>query len=223
MQKFLLPALLSSVLFSAAAWAQENPNAPCCRSTPKWYGSISGGAAFLQDTDISNPFGVQDRITYSVGYAVSGAIGYKVLSGVRTELELAYRTNNADNGPPALPNVIYPQRSVAIMANAYCDFHNTTEFTPYVGAGVGPANVQTPRYYTPGGNATGKVAGWTVAYQFMMGVNYELKGGTNPVEVGFGYRYFTGQDMETKLKGVNGSFSVPNDSHNVEVAARMYF
>jgi opacity protein-like surface antigen len=64
---------------------------------------------------------------------------------------------------------------------------------------------------------------WALGYQFMLGVNYGFRMGLTPFEVNLGYRYFTGQNGETKFKTEPGTVSFPNDSHNLELGARMYF
>lgn len=211
----------------------EDPRA-CCHGDgpPRWYGSLSGSAVFLQDTVINHTdpaFGGPEGQTFNTGYGISGAIGYQLFSGVRTELEIANRSNTLDKDPGATnslpPGTSAQQSSVAIMANTYIDLHNSSNYTPYVGAGIGRAHVKNPRYYTnPGlGLTTGKIAGWTTAYQFMTGVSYEITNNFAPIYFNFGYRYFTGQDLDVKLNNAPGKFSVNNDSHNVELGLRIYF
>lgn len=193
--------------------------------------NLSGSAVFL-DTAVITPtdsaFSTSGQ-SFKTGYAISGAIGYQIFSGVRAELEVANRTNTVNKDPTAV-NVLpagtsAQQSSTAIMANAYIDLHNATNYTPYFGAGIGRANVKNPRYYfNPGlGLTTGKIAGWTNAYQFMTGVSYEYKNTVAPLHFSLGYRYFTGQDLEVRLNNAPGEFSVNNDSHNVELGMRIYF
>lgn len=226
MKRLLLTACFITLLPLAASAAD---NRACCRPEPNWYVGLSGMAVFLKDTDISHPgfttAGGVDGQTYDIGYGLAGAVGYRIFSNIRMEFELAFRSNDVDTDPGADfvggPAGTHEQKSIAVMLNTYYDYHNRTRFTPYAGAGIGKAYVKNPRFYTTGGGDTGTLKGWTIAYQFMGGINYELD--SIPAELNLGYRYFTGQDLEKALPPASGNVSVPNDSHNVELGGKMFF
>lgn len=231
---FLFLAALGLALPPQPALALPQKKGPCCRegAHPRWYAAISGSAVFLRDTQIthSSPlYSNPDGQSYKPGYGVSGAIGYRVLSGVRVELEVADRQSKVRKDPGVInalePGQFSAQRSTAFMANTYIDLHNNSPLTPYFGVGVGAAYVKNPRYYVDLGTmeASKKLTAWTLAYQFMTGVTYELEG--TPFELGFGYRYFTGQDAEatSNLSNFPSKVKFPNDSHNLEATARMNF
>jgi opacity protein-like surface antigen len=226
--------LTTASLLASPVLAEE----PCCRdnANPRWYAGFSGSLVMLRDTDIKNTSAVPgfvnpDSISFDPGFGVSGALGYRILSGVRGELEVAYRANEVDKDPNAsniIPSgSISQQKSVALMGNVYVDMHNDSPYTPYIGAGVGAVHVKSPRYYviTSGPSIVEnlRLKEWTLGYQFMLGVNYEVRMGLTPFEINLGYRYFTGQDAETKFKTDGAKVEFPNDSHNLELGARMYF
>ena len=230
-----------ALVLSASA-AQADAPTTCCRPDKSWYVAFSGGVGLPQPTDYTHPDfttngSTTNRDAYKAGYEISGAVGYKVLSGVRTELEVTERQNDVKNpvvDPNAPPNAYYAAQSTAIMANGYIDLHNDTSYTPYFGVGVGEADVDTRHYYTfksgpinalitSGGS--NKMSGWGTAYQFMAGVNYETSAGTTPIEINLGYRYFATQDIKdtarTNLFSAPVSFST--SSHNIELGLRAFF
>lgn len=228
----LLGASVAASLFSYAAYA-ESKATPCCRrdGNPRWYAGISGSVVFLQDVNIgssSASYPTPDKQAFKPGFAVSANVGYKVFSGVRAELEIIQRTNDVEKdstGTLLPPGMFAEQKSVAIMANGYIDLRNSTNFTPYAGAGIGKVFVKNPRYYTDNntGETSKKLAGWATAYQFMLGVSYTIE--NTPFELTGGYRYFTSQDVEDKSSLTNfpSTLNFNNDSSNIEFGARLNF
>jgi opacity protein-like surface antigen len=199
----------------------------CCAGNgpPSWYIGVVGYVTFLKDVDIDRtaPFS-DDTYTTDMGYGFGAQVGYLLTPDIRLELEIARRTNDLDklNGQvPTLANGTYSaQKSTAYMANAYYDFHNSSNYTPYLGGGVGRAFIKAPVYY-PGLQQFLKE--WVLAYQFMAGVNYELETDINPIVFTFGYRYFSGQDPETKFNNAPITATYGNDSHNLELGGKFFF
>lgn len=114
--------------------------------------------------------------SYRDDFGVGGAFafGYDFLPKynvpVRTELEYALRTDanfkyNDRNRVAKMPQTL--------LANMYLDFENETDFTPYVGGGVGIS------FVGPDTNFAWNVGG---------GVSYEV---TENIEVDLGYRYLS--------------------------------
>jgi opacity protein-like surface antigen len=204
----------------------------CCRELPQWYMGLSGQAVFLDDADIkhSNPAYTSDLLIFDPGYGLSGQIGYRLFPKIRTELEFVYRTNEIGEAPGSaiIGSGKAEQTSIAAMLNAYYDFANQTRLTPYIGAGVGVAQVSNDRFYIDGitGERTDTLEAFTLAYQLMAGVSYEIDSGmSTPIEFVLGYRYFTGADVEDEstLSSFPSDLSFPNDSHNAELGVRMFF
>ena len=233
---FLTALTWVAASFPSTAFAYD-PDAPCCHDNggpPRWYAGMTGSAVFLNDVDIkhsSAAYTNPDGQKFHIGAGISGEVGYKLFSGIRTELEISQRNNTvskdnaATNAIPAGKTV--EQKSTAIMFNTYVDLHNSSSYTPYFGAGVGEVYVKNPRYYTDNGTGqiSDKLVAWTMGYQFMFGVNYELNTFQFPMEIGLGYRYFTGQDVKTKstLTNFPSNLSFSNTSQNIELGGRVYF
>jgi opacity protein-like surface antigen len=231
----ILIFIVTCVTFSNVAHAQATR--ACCTGNdgPKnWYIGISGSAVMLDDVNIShsNPaYSNIDGQTFKTGQAISGAVGYKVLSGVRTEVEIVSRRNTVDKDnvatnalPPGASSI---HSSTAVMLNGYIDLHNKTSYTPYFGAGIGKAYVKNPRYYRDNGTGetSDKLNVWATSYQFMTGINYEVSNFSFPFEINMGYRYFTSQDVKTtsSLSNFPSKLEFPNTSHNIELGFRVYF
>ncbi len=97
----------------------------------------------------SAPYPFPDWHSYDFGYGYAVATGFRVLPDVRWELEVSDREStikhNTFANTLAPPGQHWdPGRSTAIMTNAYYDFHNASQFVPYLGAGIGDAYVRTP-------------------------------------------------------------------------------
>lgn len=215
------------------ATARGKNEQPCCRAggAPRWYAGLSGFVVFLQDVGIkleSSSFALpsnDDTYTTDFGFGFAAQIGYFVTPDIRAEFELAARFNDLDrlNGQsPQLNQGQYSAHtSLAYMLNGYYDFHNSSNFTPYLGAGAGVAFVKAPVQYDGYGQF---LSVYTPAYQFMAGVSYMIDtGGLNPFIVHAGYRYFSGIDPEQDFKNfpITGTYS--NDSHNFELGGKILF
>ncbi len=203
----------------------------CCVSEgpPRWYVGAVGFMVFLKDVDIDKTASIPlatPRDTYSskLGFGFGGQVGYRITPEFRGELEVTRRTNDIDklNGvKPTLSSGTYSsQKSNYYMVNGYYDYTNETSFTPYVGAGVGMRYTRAPVYYP---NASTFLKEWTIAYQFMTGISYEVATDFNPIIFNFGYRYVTGQDAETKFKTAPIKATYNNDSHNLELGGKFLF
>jgi opacity protein-like surface antigen len=226
---------------------QPSPNAPvaqaipgegdgsrsCCRSngTPRWYVGFTGFLVYLDDQDVElSPVSFLNKpktiYTTKLGYGWGANVGYRITPEIRAEFEFARRESDTDKvivTNPIPPGTVSSQRSTSYMANVYYDFINSTSYIPYLGAGLGMSKVNAPIYYVAGGQST-MLKEWTMSYQFMAGISYKLDLDLNPIVFNFGYRYFTGQDMEVNINGSNGAKATYfNDSHNLELGGRFYF
>lgn len=221
---------VATILLTQQAFAEVQRG--CCRKEPRWYGAISGGAVFLDDTqhsDINGPL-AGDVQSYHAGFGFTGAVGYLVFPNIRTEVEISFRRNEVDKDLSAIAlgdcgsNCTSRQSSIGLMTNAYYDFHNSTRFTPYIGAGIGMMRVKNPRLYGSSGNFSKKLTDDVLAYQFMSGISYEMRSSFKPIILSLGYRYVTGEDLKKNLGGPTTSpISTTNDSHNVEAGAKIFF
>jgi OOP family OmpA-OmpF porin len=166
MRTLALAALLSALSVGAA------------QATEGWYGRIDVGYTVdgeieLDDTD----FDLEDDWMADVG------VGYGFMGGFRAEGELAYRNNDID--------LISDEVEVwSLMANLFYDFNRGGRFQPYLGAGVGFAQLETL-------GEDEDSWGW----QGLAGVGIEL---SDRATLDIGYRYFVLEDLQ--LFGIDSDY-----------------
>lgn len=109
------------------------------------------------------------------------AAGVKLFDALRTELELGMNTGTRVSWDD-IENSTF---SNALLVNAYYDFDTHTGFKPYIGAGIGIAELE----YKNEDWITGLVfkdKGTNFAYQFGAGVSYDFN---KHFSLDVGYRY----------------------------------
>ncbi|MBN8531839.1 MAG: porin family protein [Alphaproteobacteria bacterium] len=203
--RFLTGLCLAIATLAHSAQAEER--------WPRWYLGLSGSGQFNSDGDISGP-GISTNAEYDTGYGFTAALGYQPSFGnqffdnTRYELEFGYRSSDIDTVGGATANG--DVTSLSYMVNAYYDFRNSSRFTPYLGLGLGMANVD----FDPGIGANDENV---FAYQFMLGLTYAPE--TLPMtEWGVGYRYFATDDVE-----VAPSTELEYSTHSVEANVKLRF
>lgn len=107
---------------------------------PKFLMSIQDTGKVDRSSGVSG-FDVSDYSEFGVGGAL--AAGYDLWAQhsipVRTEIEMALRTNSSKEWKSINGKIKGTWNNSSLMANVFYDFHNDTQFTPYVGAGLGLA------------------------------------------------------------------------------------
>jgi OmpA-OmpF porin, OOP family len=144
------------------------------------------------------------------GFAVGGKAGYDFI-GPRAELEVGYGALPTTANIPGTA-IINRVGQLNVMANAYYDFFPAAALTPYVGAGVGIAFV----------DSTTSLGSTQFAYQGMLGLAYNINdwmrfqvegryyGTTNPsVNTPIGNVSFQNQNV-LALAGVTFKFGAPS-------------
>ena len=179
----------------------------------------------------------------AIGYDL-GALGY---APVRLEAEFLKRgsvkmdykggTNTASSGGSigTLSDYKVSASVSTIFANAYLDFHNDSKFTPYIGAGVGGAYVDTkvgstkrldlehnqpyyvddPSYtgitntwHSYEGNMKGQHSDWNFAWNASAGFAYDL---TENVALDLSYRYSDFGEVDFGTTGYNLGGAIGNN------------
>jgi opacity protein-like surface antigen len=127
------------------------------------------------------------------GWTVSGAVGRQIGDGFRGEGEVLYLDSSGKHSGAG------DLKTVAGLLNGYYDFNRQGAWQPFVGAGVGFAQVKVD-----GGPSNGDDTGF--AYQFKVGVahpfNDRLTG-----EVAYRYLGVNGLEFGAGPGRVNGDFS----------------
>jgi len=173
---------------------------------------ISGnlGAVVVNDSDLDD--GVDTgEFTFDTGFGFVGALGSSIQNGGRIEAELGYRKNDFDEikidgfGKGDIDGDI---TSLSLMGNAYYDFSTEGSFTPYIGAGLGFANIEADIDNIDSEDDT------VFAYQFILGGSFVS---SETLSVDLQYRYFATDDPE--FEGTEAEYS----THNLMIGLRQSF
>lgn len=234
--KRLLLASSALALFAGAGTAQADG----------LYISVFGGANWTEDSSASlfATDGPTDSTANSwssdadTGFIVGGAVGThldKWVTGLKVELEASYRRSDVggvwnvtdfDTGVIDPGNVVTGSidanlSTFAVMANAWYEHDMGWKVRPYIGGGIGWARTNSNGALLTTTGSTEDT--WDrdndgFAWQLGIGFNYEAAPG---VDVGLGYRYFNGPDINQPFT-INLGFSdaatfgrLENDNHTV--------
>jgi opacity protein-like surface antigen len=174
------------------------------------YVSGSIGSVILNDADVGN----DGELSFDSGIVATFALGTSIGSAARVEAEIGYRQNDLDKmdfddkGSFSL-NDGGDVSATSLMGNAYYDFNNESSFTPFIGGGLGFANVEYDL-----DNMDSKEDDNVMAYQMMLGVGYAM---TEQLNIDLQYRYFATADPE-----IDGA-DVEYQTHNVMLGLRYSF
>ena len=140
---------------------------------------------------------------------------------LRVELEFAMRGNSETEWSGILGTGDMTFNSTTLLANVYYDFHNSTAFTPYVGAGLGLAfNYLGVDWRTHNGNHGGSIDDrqTNFAWQVGAGVAYSF---TDNMAVDVAYRYL---DLGyTQVDGHYGDVGIRPYNHEIMLGLRFGF
>ncbi|MDH3998599.1 MAG: outer membrane beta-barrel protein, partial [Desulfuromonadales bacterium] len=174
---------------------------------------VSGnlGAAFINDADFEEPEGYTGKMSFDTGFGLTGAVGTTFENGTRVEVEVGYYDNDINElkfdgfGTRKVDGDI---QVISAMANGYLNFSENWMFSPFVGAGLGAANIKVDPYLI--NNEEDDV----FAYQVMLGAAAPLD---ETLTVDFQYRFFGVNDPDFK------DYEFEYSSHNLMVGIRKSF
>ncbi len=190
---------------AAAALALAVP----AEAAGNWYVGFIGGANWVEDHSFSAataPTVSADTLTWSTdadtGFVIGGAVGLNLsnmMSGLRVEIEAAYRENQIDGawtsntGPPGVSTgtLDIDHSTFSVLANAWYDFP-LGNVAPYIGGGVGWAETELDGHYLGGTTGPFNFSDSGFAWQLGAGINFDV---SPNVKLGVGYRYFKGPDV----------------------------
>lgn len=201
--------MLNKILVFSFAWIVLAGFGAAAASA-ETYLSGNMGLSSVSDADIRAD---QDggELSLDHGFAVTGALGQTVGGAGRVEIELGYRTNDIDRveldsfGTIAEDGDI---RTVSLMGNAYYDLATGTSFTPFIGGGVGLANIEADI------KAVGSDDDTLFAYQVAAGGSLALD---DRLTIDLQYRYFATADPA--FDGVDAEY----ETHNLMFGLRLSF
>lgn len=169
-------ALLAALAISSTVQAQDI-------TQPKGlYIGAGIGASIPSEAKITGP-GVSTEAELDAFVAAMATLGYSYSNNLRSEIELAYRQNDVAKVGTSTGSGDYT--TINPMLNLYYDFPGMGRFTPYLGAGVGLANLDLGSVSPVDGSRLDD-SDWVYAYQGIAGIGYQL---TNNVGLFADYRY----------------------------------
>ncbi|MFK7751416.1 MAG: outer membrane protein [Sedimentitalea sp.] len=161
------------------------PSAVIAEDTNGFYLKAYAGLSSLQ-TDAITLGAAPANASFDSGTAFGGAVGYDYAnSPFRAELEFTYRSGDATL--PVAVGTGGDFASTTLMLNGYYMFDTASKLTPYLGLGIGYATEID--FDIDGGGSAGEYSDrGSIAYQAMLGVEYEV---SNRVSLFAETRYFS--------------------------------
>lgn len=209
-RQLLLAVAVAVVIIAQGAWAQDKP----------WYVAAGLGASFVDDIDATDSTGFTIATDLDTGIFSTGAFG-RSFGNFRAEGELSYNTNDVST-VSALGVSLGASGDVStlgFMVNGYYDFDTNSKWTPYIGGGIGGANVSINSLSVVGVPLADDDT-TVFAYQAKVGVAYAF----SPAWVGtLGYRFFGTEDADF-VDSTGSTFSTDGSrAHIVELGFRFHF
>jgi len=199
------------------------------------YFSIHGGATILNEADQTSDSTVfSTAMDFDTGFNVGGAVGIK-LNSFRFEFELDYSQVDADTldvtndagigvalGLGSLTGLTIALdgdvNTLSYMVNAYYNFENKTNFTPFIRFGFGGATINYNDIKTSGVLLVDD--GDTVlAYKVGGGIDYKISESLSLIA---DYHYFATTNPEF-TDSTGAKFESEYGRHNVNFGIRYFF
>ncbi|MEM7767085.1 MAG: outer membrane beta-barrel protein [Pseudomonadota bacterium] len=181
------------------------------------------------------------------GLALAAEAGLKYANGLRSGIEIAYLQSDVDThvgvtlgggsidgvDAAALAGSADPLgvtvgelvsdgrgeiSSTAVFANVYYDFNRDGPLSPYLGAGIGFADVDVE--YAPSGVGIIDDGETAFAYQVKVGASYAL---TEAIEAYGEYAYRASEDIEVSNALFPGTLDIENEANVFAVGLRYTF
>ncbi len=205
----LLVGLVAATLLASTALAAGNP-----------YFGVMVGATWVEDAENDYGGGATFDTEFDTGYNVGAAVGYDFGMG-RLEGEIAYRQNDFDKVDVLGIDLGADGDTSALsfMVNAYWDIETGSPVTPYLGGGIGMANVSINDFQVDFFGDVADDDDTVFAYQLAAGVGFEV---APSLVLDLGYRYFATEDPEFE-DDFGDKFDSEYATHNASVGLRMNF
>lgn len=193
---------------------------------PKFLMSIQDTGPFSKSGSLSG-LGIDDYSQFTLGGAL--AAGYDLwpqqMIPIRLEIELALRGNSEkkwDDGSSRISSVKGVWNNTTLFGNVFWDFHNESNFTPYIGGGLGMAfNYTGYDFETKNGDHYSLDDRFTnFAWNAGAGISYAFN---DLVSVDASYR-FVGLGYNEVSTTYNGTkFEIGNEPYNNEFMLGLRF
>ena len=185
----VLRALTAGVIFVFAAGAQAEG-----QDSKPWYVAVSAGPAWYSGTRLTQGGTAGTLKTKSPAVGISGAFGRYIddIKVIRLEGEVLYTRGEVSNvgGVSADGNL----SNLGLMFNAFYDFNTNSNWTPFIGGGLGFSQV-TIDNLSVGGVAAIDDSSEAFSWQFKTGVSYQF----NPsLSINGAYRVYGTDNLSFK-------------------------
>ncbi len=209
----LLRVFTAGVIFAFATGVQAQGQDP-----KLWYVALGAGAAW------SSGLSVTGTTTGTVnlkqpGFNVSGAFGRYIdeIKVIRLEGEILYTRSDISNisGTAAGGNL----SNASLMFNAFYDFNTDSNWTPFIGGGIGYARV-TLDELSAGGVTLIDDSDDAFAWQFKAGVSYQL---TPSVSINGSYRLNSTDNLVFQDPTGASVTSAGLTNQSAEIGVRFHF
>jgi outer membrane protein OmpA-like peptidoglycan-associated protein len=211
--------LVASLLAGAAMLTVASAEA-ASPLLPGWYVQGAGGGNLPRDTNLDFGNGAGNDVEYDTGWIGALSIGYGWPSGLRLEFEGNYRSNDIDSvGVGTAPQG--DSRLAGMMVNAIYGFSTLGWVQPFVGLGIGGANLKYDGVTPVGPGAGTRIddSSWGFATQGIVGAEFPI---TQNLGANLQYRYTWSPGHE--FNAVSGSSAeLDYSSHAVLVGLRWSF
>lgn len=174
------------------------------------YFSGNAGAVWVNDSDIDDGLDTGE-ISFDPGFAITAALGHSYGTGLRSEVEFGYRSNDLDEisvdglGSASIDGDF---TSMSFMLNVFYDFITGSTLTPFIGGGLGYANVEGDI------EDLGSEDDNVFAYQVAGGLAYDLN---QDMKIDLQYRFFGTDDPD--FDGLEAEYT----THNLMIGFRHSF
>jgi len=217
----LTRALMAVVVFFTATTAMGQT-----AHKPGFYLGLEGGALFMQDSKSGFGRFTSADLSYERGLTAGATAGYDFGRFFRAEFEFNYKKANIDRLQTNFRGRAYTSknsgsiRSLNYMFNAYLQYPLSDYVVPYLGVGVGMADVKMDKiciFNCKGGSSSQHL----LAYQIIAGMGVNI---SENVTLAMDYRYSTTNKgrFETNLC-CHPDLKTSISSHNVMVGLRYKF
>ncbi len=187
------------------------------------YVGVSAGLSQQTASSLTDRNGDSAELNYKkIGTAVSASIGHQFEIGLRVEEEVFYKNCTTDKFTylTSATSVGSSAWAIGAMSNLYYDWYHNIDvmddrpISPYIGIGVGVANVNMPEGSVNSIKVWNSGTDTAFAYQMSIGSGFKI---TKDTILDVSYRYFDAWDI--KVDQIKTNFS----NHNVLLGVRYAF
>lgn len=214
--------LTATALTAAAALTAGGAHAQTASDWMPWnwvrgdetYFSVKGSSDWMQNADLGGP-----DLEMNNGWGGNVAVGRYLNKNTRAEVELGYYTSGVDKVKTSTGNVGADGDVTAMtgMLNAYYEPFAECRIKPYVGAGIGVANVDADSV-SAAGTAVADGDDTVFAGQVMAGASYQF---TPSTALTAEYRYL--QTADADIDTPTGSTDMNYQNHMAMLGLRVKF